>query len=108
MRCIGKAIDTGRQQAGQYAGPEPVAGFAALVVRPKMTCAIFPSGEGSTKSLPGLAVKSLASANCRACAGSPSLISAHVALVAKVIGMAEAAGAVSNGDCMSVSRKQER
>jgi len=68
-----------------------------------MTCAIFPSGEGSVRSLPGLAVKSLASANCFAGAASPSLIPAHVALVAKVIGMAQLAGAVSNGDCMSVS-----
>src|SRR5882757_1987433 len=74
--------------------------------RPKMICAIFPSGEGSIRSLPGLAVKSLASANCWACAENPSLIPAHVALVAKVIGMAEVAGAVSNGDCMLVSRKK--
>jgi hypothetical protein len=32
-------------------------------------------------------------------------IPAHVVLVAKMIGMAAASGAVSNGDCMRVSRK---
>src|SRR5207237_5347133 len=72
---------------------------------PKTTCAILPSGAGSVRHLPGLAVKSLAAANCRACSGSSLAIPAHVVLVAKMIGMAAAPGAVSNGDCMRVSRK---
>src|SRR6476620_5341880 len=73
--------------------------------RPKTTCAIFPSGAGSVRHLPGLAVKSLAAANWRAGSGSSLTIPAHVVLVAKRIGMAAASGAVSNGDCMRVSRE---
>jgi hypothetical protein len=51
-----------------------------------------------------LAVKSLAKANCCAGAGSSLLIAAHVSLVTKVIGMADAEGAVSKGEFMRVSR----
>ena len=68
-----------------------------------MTWAIWPSAAGRIRHLPGLAVKSLASANCRAGAGSSSRIASHVALVAKTMGIAEAAGAVSNTECMLVS-----
>src|SRR5690348_2501843 len=67
---------------------------------PNSTCAIFPSGAGRVKHAPGLAAKPLLDANCRACAGNSALIASHVDLVAKVMGMADAAGAVSNTDGM--------
>jgi hypothetical protein len=45
----------------------------------------------------------LADANCRAGAGSVLLIAAHVVSVAKVMGVAESVGAVSNTDGMRLS-----
>jgi hypothetical protein len=50
-----------------------------------------------------LAAKPLASANCRASTGRPVQIESHVALVAKVMGMADGAGAVANTECMLIS-----
>src|SRR5690349_7374290 len=70
---------------------------------PKITCAIAPSGAGRIRHLPGLAANPLASANCRAAAGSAPLIASQFALVAKVMGMALVAGAVSNTAGMLVS-----
>ena len=67
------------------------------------TWAMLPSAEGSVRHAPGLAAKPLACANCRASPGSSAQTACHVALVAKVIGTADAAGAVSNGECMMFS-----
>src|SRR6266705_3208678 len=71
--------------------------------RPNTTCAICPSAEGKARHAPGLAAKPLASANCRACAGSAVETASHVAFVANVMGMADAAGAVSNTEGMLLS-----
>ena len=108
VRRVGEAIDARRQQARQRAGPEQVARFAPSSSRPNSTCAICPSAAGRIRHLPGLAVKSLAAANCRAGSGRLFEIAAHVVLVAKVIGMAEVAGAVSNGECMRFSIETRR
>jgi hypothetical protein len=62
-----------------------------------------PSGAGSIRHFPGFAAKPLACANCRAWAGSSLLIASQLAVVTKVMGMADAAGAVSNTDGMRVS-----
>ena len=73
-----------------------------------MTCAIWPSAEGRIRHLPGLAAKSWASANCRAGAASPSRIASQLVLVAKIMGMAGAAGAVWAGSderAMRVARR---
>src|SRR6201988_3692656 len=77
--------------------------FAFSSSRPKITCEIAPSGAGRIRHLPGFAVKPLASANCRPSAGNAPLIASQFALVAKVMGMALAAGAVSNTEGMVVS-----
>src|ERR1700687_3953459 len=71
--------------------------------RPNTMCAILPSAAGSVRHDPGLAAKPLASANCRASPGRPAQIASHVALVAKLMGMAVTAGAVSNTECMLFS-----
>src|ERR1700730_16490733 len=67
---------------------------------PNSAWAIFPSAAGSVKHAPGLAAKPLLDENCRAGAGNSALIAAHVDLVAKVMGMSDVAGAVSNTDGM--------
>jgi hypothetical protein len=55
------------------------------------------------RNAPGFAVKPLPSANCRASAGRPAEIASQVALVVNVIGVADAAGAVSNTEFMLLS-----
>src|SRR3954451_3525001 len=64
---------------------------------------MFPSLPGKVRHDPGFPVKALANANCRASAGSPAHTASHVALVAKVIGMVDAAGAVAKAECMLFS-----
>src|SRR5436189_5782463 len=64
--------------------------------KPKMIWAILPSAPGRARYAPGFAVKALANANRRGSPGMPALIASQVALVAKVIGTADAAGAVAN------------
>src|SRR5437660_8562795 len=68
--------------------------------RPNSTCATCPSAAGSVRHAPGLPAKPLLEANCRAAAGNSALIACHVDLVTNVMGMADAAGAVSNTDGM--------
>ena len=55
------------------------------------------------RQAPGLALKPLAAANCRAVAGSAALIASQFDLVAKVIGMAGVAGELSKWDGMLCS-----
>ena len=54
MRRIGKAIDARRQQAGQGAGPEQVAGFAALVLEAENDLRDLPVGRGQRQAFAGL------------------------------------------------------
>ena len=61
MRRIGEAIDAGRQQAGQGAGPERVAGFAALVLEAEHHLRDLPVGRGQRSGIcPAWRSKSLA------------------------------------------------
>ena len=103
VRRIGEAVDAWRQQAGQRAGPEQVAGFGAFLLEAEHDLRDLAIGRRQDQACPGFAAKSLASANCRAGAARPSRIACHLVLVANVIGMAGAAGAVSNTDCMRLS-----
>ena len=66
VRRIGEAIDARRQQAGQRAGPEQVAGFAARVLEAEHDLRDLPSAAGSVRQAPGFAAKPFACANCRA------------------------------------------
>src|SRR3954447_2496687 len=75
--------------------------------KPKMIWAILPSAPGRARYAPGFAVKALASANRRASPGMPALIASHVGLVAKVMGIADAAGAVANTGCILFSGLDE-
>src|SRR5437868_2870106 len=75
--------------------------------KPKMIWAILPSAPGRARYAPGFAVKALANANRRASPGMPALIASQVALVAKVIGIADAAGAVANTGCILFSGLDE-
>src|SRR5437868_5445623 len=72
-----------------------------------MIWAILPSAPGRARYAPGFAVKALANANRRGSPGMPVLIASQVALVAKVIGIADAAGAVANTGCILFSGLDE-
>ena len=109
MRRVGEAIDAGRQQAGQGAGPERVARFAGLVLEAEQHLRDRAVGRGQRQALAGLGGKAVGLRELpRRAREARWLIAAQVALVTKVIGMAAAAGAVSNGDCMLVSRRRGR
>ena len=106
VRRIGEAIDARRQQARQRAGPEQVAGFGGLVLEPENDLRDLPVGRGQRQAFAGLGGKVV---GCRKLPGlfgkSPGDHASQVVLVAKVIGMAAASGAVSNRNCMRVSWK---
>jgi len=54
MRGIGEAIDAWWQQAGQGAGPEQVAGFAAFVLEPENHLRDLAVGAGQRQAFAGL------------------------------------------------------
>src|SRR5216684_1957600 len=93
----------GGSRPGKRPGLNRSRDLLASSSRPNTTCAICPSAAGKARHAPGLAAKPLASANCRACAGSPAQIASHVALVANVMGIADVAGEVWNTECMLFS-----
>src|SRR3569832_2119296 len=86
----------GGSSPGSWPGRKGSRNLAVSLSSPNMICAIAPLPSGRASQAPGLALKALALANCRAGEGRSAAIASHVALVAKVIGMAGVAGAVSN------------
>ncbi len=97
---IGETIDAGRQQAWQLAGPERIAEFGGLVLQAENDVRDLTVGAGNASQAPGFATNPLARANCREGSGRPAEMVSHVAFVANVIGMADAAAAVSNPEDM--------
>src|SRR5580704_9816047 len=68
--------------------------------RPNSTCAMCPSAVGRTRHAPGFAAKPFAMANWAACGGSAARTVSQLDLVVKVIGTADVAGEVANGEVM--------
>src|SRR5581483_612894 len=91
----------GGNRPGNWPGRNGSRNFAFSSSSPNNTCWISPSASGKGSQAPGLALNSLARANCLPGAGSSAEIASQLVLVAKMIGMAGRAGSVSKAECIS-------
>ena len=102
MRRIGEAVGAGRQQAGQCAGPEQVAGFSAVVLEAEQNLRDLSVCGGQRQACARLGGKAVGFRELPLSRGKPDRIASQVALVANVMGTAGASDLVSNTECISV------
>ena len=96
MRRIGKTVDARRQQAGQGARPEQVAGSGGGFLESEQHLRDLPVRRRQRHVGPGLCSKTVGERELTRLRGQAGETASHVSLVAKLMGMAEAVGAVSN------------